>query len=556
MRLRRRFFSLFALVIGLGALAGCGETERQAADDGSCRPVLGSGIVCPPPAAQEPQEATQEEPDFDPAFRCQATPDRSVVYPGELVEVSVALTGLPGPFLVQGFPHLLFGERFTLRGSYNDPGVDRAMTRVFYAYDARDTSRRAKCSFPITVKTSNASGSSALACSMTATPSLVSPNVPVELKLTLRGVTRPVSLDVWPAPHWRLPGRDLRFVSSTEVRANVRYPTAGQRSPHAIVHDGVTSAVCNTSVSVYSPILTLQAAPATTVFTTQRLTVVATTAGFPSAPTLSFTTNEPGIGITVSANAATIQSTDGLAHNFRLTVRAVQGPIERTETIDLSFVPAPSGSLACQLQGPVRPFLSEDATFQLSLAPGSSTSDTLARFEQALPADATVVSTTASSVRVRFSTPGIKTVRLRARGATSHVLCNTDGWVQTSVVAVGRLASRACTIAITPGSSKLMDPLVALATIDDGVGRGPFRLESLEVESAVPALGDLGVEVVPGAPRPGDQLLALAVRFFRQTGGNVSGNTWATYRARVVDVGDTSAQAATSCASTHALRPL
>lgn len=542
------------MLLGIVTLVRCSSAETQAAGDQVCRPVLGAGVVCTP-VVKEPQEATAAEPDFDPSFRCQATPDRSQVYPGELVEVSVSITGKPGPFTVQGFPGLLFGTPFSIRGSYNDPGVDRAMTREFRVYDANNPSKSAKCSFPITVKTRNASGSSSLGCTLTASPTVASPNTAVELKLTLSGATRPVDFAIWPAPHWRLDRSDSRLVSSNEVRASVRFPTAGQRSPYAYVSDGSTSAICNTSLQIYDPILTLAASPSTTAYPSQTISVQATVAGFPTAPDLSFTTNEPGITVGVSGTTATIRNTDGLPHQFRLTVRAAKGGLERTQTIDLSYIPTTSGALGCQINATVRPFVGDDETFQLAVAPGSSSSSTLYRYSHQIPSDATLVEAGSSSLKLRFSTPGLKTIRMQAYGINPVNYCNGDGWVQTQVLVVEHLATRGCSVTIAPTTSKLLDSVAAQASILPNVGRGPFQLDSLEVENSTPSVYDLGVEPVPGEPRPGNNPLALLVRFVRWNPGNVPSNTWATYRAKVLDLGDSSSQNQATCASTHTIRP-
>lgn len=554
MRLRLGTITLLA-ALALSGLGGCSNDETQAGDN-TGRPCLGAGsVACTTTTVQEPQQSTIDDPEFDASFRCQATPDRQTAYPGELVQVDVSVTGRTGPFYVDGFSGILFGSSFSLRGSYTDPGADKAMTRVFYVTDSNDTSKRAKCSFPITVKTYNSTGSSALACTLTATPTTASPNVPVELKVTLTGATRPVALEIWPAPHWKLDWNDVRLVSSTEVRASVSYPTAGPRSPYAYVSDGVTSAICNATVNVYSPVLTLQAAPSASAYPSQTITLGASVAGFPTTPDLSFTTSEPGISIAVNGVNATVRNTDGMPHNFRVTAHASKGTLEQTATIDLQFLPAASSALACQLNATVRPFVGDGELYSFAVAPGSPTNEVLYKFDYQLPSDATVLENANDHLRIRFSQPGTKLVRVRAYGASTYTLCNGDGWIQLPVVVVDHLATRGCTVTLSQGSSKLLDPLTAQAAVDATAGRGPFRLEDLAIDNSTPYFWDLGVEAVPGQPRPGNNLLALAVRFFKSAGGNVSTDTWVTYRARVVDLGDTSSQDETTCASTHTVRP-
>lgn len=393
--------------------SGCARKDTD-----GCR-VLVNG-VCSDPG--------QEVVLNDSALSCAATPSVNPAKVNEPLTVSVQAIGGTPPYLVGATS---FNSSVNISKTYSQTGV---VSENITVIDSKN--RAAFCPLSLNVTDS---GASALSCDLTAGVNEAILNQPYQLMASASGGQAPYTITITTGQSGASP--IIKSSADGNASATAYYSSTGVKTAtlKVVSQDGL-SCTDSLPVSVYQNALALVAMPATSVAQDQTITLEARGVGLIN-PIYSFQTAEPGIEMTQNGNLATIRATDGQYHKFYVFVTANHTGGTVSDSAQLEF--KGTGILGCQIaMNSSEVYPNQDALLTISGPQGEPIE--IANIDAG---GGIILSGTQNPVRLRYTLPGDKIVKIKARDAVTKGDCN-NGLDLVAIVKVKQ--PLACTAVMSP----------------------------------------------------------------------------------------------------------
>jgi len=406
------------------------------------------------------------------------------VAPGQVISITVNASGGYAPYkLVTVTDYGRFSSSQTIAGSFtNTTSVNRVVEKLFGVID--NAGNEGTCFFKVTVLPAGSQPNQVNnGCSLTANPTAPQINQAFTLTVTpsIAGNFTLKSLQL--QNDWVL---NPNMVASAPIAYSVKYTTTGARTLAAIIERAGVQYSCSLSVNVgdgavipTGPTVQINVSPALKLPVGSTFTLSNVLSNFAASPAPSFqvASNDQTIVVTPSGTNHLITG-NGTARTFTVTVTASQGTgataVVASASIELEFtannpvitpvcsIVAPSGILT----------IGQELVFPMQVLNAPSDIVIFNAVDAGL--NSQVLSGTVAPARIKFSTPGVRTIRvLGARSAMTSALCNATGELTMVVNVVSTLNS--CSAQFSPTVSIAGTVIKASALIPAGSGDGPFE---------------------------------------------------------------------------------
>lgn len=266
-----------------------------------------------------------------------AADSSGAVEPDKTIPVTLQVGGGSAPYSVNGVVGTFLTQVNVNRTYSNDTSNNLVVNDSIEIKDNSGSS--VTCALTVTVlpKTSTPSD---LACSLTASKSILNLGEQVEYTATVSGGTAPYAFVSFAPGNGGTTTSSISATSNSVAKAKASYSLSGSSTATVIASDINGDQIsCSKTVSVLpSAFITVAASPSTAVWSDQVITLNPTAVNFAGTVSYTYTTTEPKAVITRNGNLAFVSVNDTLSHSFIVVVAATDGVKTVTLNVSLSFV--------------------------------------------------------------------------------------------------------------------------------------------------------------------------------------------------------------------------
>lgn len=367
-----------------------------------------------------------------------------------------------------------FGSQITVIKSFTNSGSENEIRTD--TVQVRDSSGLiAECRYQVTVRPDT--NPSDLACSVSSGIESPRTNQYVPFVVTATGGTgmytfQPISLGSDGTIH------GTPISNATNYYATGRYATSGIKTVSMTVSDGSDSVTCSRSLTVRNPLqVTVIPTPSASVRADQTITLTASSDGFQSAPTFSFSSSDSGAILVAQGNVATVSSANQSIRSIVVTVTATQGTESVSQSTTLNFTALPA--LTCTLRHDPRGYrVNDPVTFSVT----ANTGEAVEMVSFYAGASGTVQSSTANTRTVTYQNPGFKTpwAIAKVRRGNTDVYCQYGDYLYDSIIIDRVSYPLACNVVTSPNPSYSYETVYIDYHVTQ-LGAGGIELQGIKI---------------------------------------------------------------------------